>query len=223
MYKHILYSFRRCPYAIRARWALGICSIKVNLREVDLKNKPKELIQKSSTKTVPLLILKNGTIIEESFEIVEWALLNAKDNIYEEYFPKNNKKEILEIIKENDLKFKFHLDRFKYAERYEKNEKYFHFLEARKFISKWNKILNQNSQNKLWLVGEKESIADWCIWPFIRQFKIACESNQIFEFEDHQSIRLWLSYFENHKYFKAIMHKYTVWNESESEKLFTIF
>ena len=66
MNKHILYSFRRCPYAIRARWALRESLVKVELREVDLKNKPVDLIKNSQNKTVPLLILKNGEIIEES-------------------------------------------------------------------------------------------------------------------------------------------------------------
>ena len=66
MTKDILYSFRRCPYAIRARWALLICEIRVEIREVDLKNKPIELLKKSSTKTVPILLKTNNEVIEES-------------------------------------------------------------------------------------------------------------------------------------------------------------
>ena len=78
MKKHILYSFRRCPYAIRARWALRESLVKVELREVDLKNKPVDLIKNSQHKTVPLLILKNGEISEESLDIILWTLSNSK-------------------------------------------------------------------------------------------------------------------------------------------------
>ena len=70
----ILYSFRRCPYAIRVRWALLICEIKVEIREVDLKNKPIEFMNKSITKTVPILLKKNNEVIEESLDIIIWAL-----------------------------------------------------------------------------------------------------------------------------------------------------
>ena len=115
----ILYSFRRCPYAIRVRWALLICEIKVEIREVDLKNKPLEFIEKSSTKTVPILLKKNNEVIEESLDIIIWALsVSAKENIKKFYIPNSHENEILEIISENDHSFKYHLDRFKYSARF---------------------------------------------------------------------------------------------------------
>ena len=160
----ILYSFRRCPYAIRVRWALLICEIKVEIREVDLKNKPIEFMNKSSTKTVPILLKKNNEVIEESLDIIIWALSESeKENIKKIYNPKNKEEEILEIISENDHLFKYHLDRFKYSARFNASEEDYHFLEATKFIKKWNKILTNNRC----IIGDKPSIADWCIWPFV--------------------------------------------------------
>ena len=142
----ILYSFRRCPYAIRVRWALLICEIKVEIREVDLKNKPIEFMKKSSSKTVPILIKKNNEVIEESLDIIIWALSESeKENIKKFYNPKNKEEEILEIISENDHSFKYHLDRFKYSARFNASEEDYHFLEATKFIKKWTKILTNNS------------------------------------------------------------------------------
>ena len=204
----ILYSFRRCPYAIRVRWALLICEIKVEIREVDLKNKPIEFMNISSSKTVPILIKKNNEVIEESLDIIIWALSESeKENIKKIYNPKNKEEEILEIISENDHLFKYHLDRFKYSARFNASEEDYHFLEATKFIKKWNKKLTTSR----WLIGDNPSIADWCVWPFVRQFKIACESQKKTSyFED--PIKDWLGNFENHQDFNKLMHKYDQWD-----------
>ena len=89
----ILYSFRRCPFAIRVRWALLICEIKVEIREIDLKNKPLDFLNISKTKTVPLLIKNNSEIIDESLEIILWALSESrKENIKNIYYPEHKKK-----------------------------------------------------------------------------------------------------------------------------------
>ena len=135
MKNDILYSFRRCPYAIRVRWALLICELKVEIREIDLKNKPLDFLNKSKTKTVPILIKKNSEVIEESLEIILWARSESKkENIKLIYFPENKKEDIFEIINENDNEFKYHLDRFKYPTRYLNINEEFHFKNAIKFI-----------------------------------------------------------------------------------------
>jgi len=221
MNKHILYSFRRCPYAIRARWALRESLVNVEIREVDLKNKPIDLIKKSQDQTVPLLILKNGVIIEESLDIILWALSNSKKIDLKKYYPNSHKEDILNIIKENDQEFKFHLDRFKYASRFDEKYKDFHFHEAQNIIKKWNSRLNINSKRNFWLVGNNETIADWCIWPFIRQFKIACESQKISNYFNDPMIR-WLNYFETNNIYKDVMHKYEIWNESSKVSYFPL-
>ena len=221
MNKHILYSFRRCPYAIRARWALRESLVKVELREVDLKNKPVDLIKNSQNKTVPLLILNNGEIIEESLDIILWTLSNSKKSDLKKYFPNNLKEENLNIIRENDQEFKFHLDRFKYASRFDENDKDYHFYEAQNIIKNWNFLLKDNPKRNFWLVGENETIADWCIWPFVRQFKIACEHQKIDNHFDDSMIR-WLNYFETNNNYKDVMNKYEIWNQSSKVSYFPL-
>ena len=212
----ILYSFRRCPYAIRARWALLICEIKVEIREVDLKNKPLEFINISKTKTVPILVKTNKEVIEESLDIIIWALSESKKKQLKNfYIPISKEEEIIEIISENDDGFKYHLDRFKYSARFNASEEDYHFIEAAKYIKKWNKKLT----NSRWLIGDNPSIADWCVWPFVRQFKIACESQKKINYFD-DPIKDWLGYFEKHQHFKKLMHKFDPWKPSTKKEYF---
>ena len=215
MTNDILYSFRRCPYAIRARWALLICEIKVEIREIDLKNKPLDFLNKSKTKTVPILIKKDSKVIEESLEIILWALSESKkEKIKLLYLPDNKKEDIFKIINENDNEFKYHLDRFKYSTRYQDINEDFHFINAIKFIKRWNKLLTENK----YFFGDNPTIADWCIWPFIRQFRIACESQKRTNYFE-SSIKNWLDSFEKNREFKSLMYKYELW-EPYSRKIF---
>ena len=216
MTNDILYSFRRCPYAIRVRWALLICGIKVEIREIDLKNKPFDFLNKSKTKTVPILIKKNSEVIEESLEIIIWALSESKkENIKNIYFPNDKKEDIIEIINENDNEFKYHLDRFKYSTRYQNSNEEFHFTKAIKFIKRWNELLTENK----YFFGDNPTIADWSIWPFVRQFKIACESQKITNYLE-LPIKNWLDSFENNRKFKSLMYKYPLWETSSRKNYF---
>ena len=218
MTNDILYSFRRCPYAIRVRWALLICQIKVEIREIDLKNKPLDFLNKSKTKTVPILIKKNSEVIEESLEIILWALAELKnENIKKIYFPDGKREDIIGIINENDNEFKYHLDRFKYATRYQNINEEFHFSEAIKFIEKWNELLAENK----YFFGDNPTIADWCIWPFVRQFKIACNSQKRTNYFE-PPIKSWLDSFENNIRFKSLMYKYKLWEKNSSRDYFPI-
>ena len=216
MTKDILYSFRRCPYAIRARWALLICEVKVEIREIDLKNKPLDFLNKSKTKTVPILIKKNGETIEESLDIILWALSETKKrNIKETHLPLSREEEIFRIIHENDNKFKYHLDRFKYSTRYHDNNEEFHLTNAIYFIKKWNELLSESK----YFFGDNPTIADWSIWPFVRQFRIACESQKRTHYLD-SSIKRWLDSFENNRKFKSLMYKYELWGPYSRKNYF---
>ena len=118
----ILYSFRRCPYAMRARIAIKLCKIKVELREVLLKKIPVEMSKISPKSTVPVLLFPNGKVLEESIDIMDWAFnINDKKNILDN--KKKNITVINKLLKIFDEDFKFHLDRYKYFTRYlnEKN------------------------------------------------------------------------------------------------------
>ena len=216
MKNDILYSFRRCPYAIRVRWALLICEIKVEIREIDLKNKPLDFLNKSKTKTVPILIKKNGETIEESLDIILWALSETKKtNIKETHLPLSREEEIFRIIHENDNKFKYHLDRFKYATRYQNSNEEFHFTNAIKFIKRLNELLTENK----YFFGDSPTIADWSIWPFVRQFRIACESQKRTNYFE-SSIKNWLDSFEKNREFKSLMYKYELWEPNSIKNYF---
>ena len=118
MKHNILYSFRRCPYAIRARWALLNTNQVVELREVELKNKPIELIQISKKATVPVLKTNLNKVIDESLDIMIWSI--ERSNMHSLFGDKvkDKSQEIFSLIETNDNRFKYHLDRFKYASRF---------------------------------------------------------------------------------------------------------
>ena len=127
-----LYSFRRCPYAMRARLACTVFlpKLSLELREVILKNKPPELLAISPKATVPVLLLSeeqltNKPVIDESRDIVLWALEHSSDNLKSQYLPIHLQLDIDELIDENDGSFKWALDRYKYADRYEEGEAHY--------------------------------------------------------------------------------------------------
>ena len=193
-----------------------ICEINVEIREIDLKNKPLDFLNKSKTKTLPILIKKNSEVIEESLEIILWAISESKkENVKVIYFPDSKKEDIFEIINENDNEFKYHLDRFKYATRYQNSNEEFHFTKAIQFIKRWNELLEKNT----YFFGDNPTIADWSIWPFVRQFKIACESQKRTNYLE-PSIKNWLDFFENNKKYKSLMYKYELWEPNSRKNYF---
>ena len=215
----VLYSFRRCPFAMRARAALYYSNIKVILREVVLNNKPEAMIRSSKKATVPVLVLKDR-VIDESLEIIIWALkINDKLNLLSPYF--KEKEKTIELIHLIDNHFKFHLDRYKYSSRYEtcKNfkSKYSHRDEAANHLSEIEEMLKKNKS--LYLYNNKLSIIDLCIFPLIRQFRIADEkwfdNNSNFNF-----IQKWLANILKLEFFNIIMKKYKPWNINSQPEFF---
>ena len=220
MKHNILYSFRRCPYAIRARWALLNTNQVVELREVELKNKPIELIQISKKATVPVLKTSSNKVIDESLEIMIWSI--KRSNMHELFADKNNdiSKEILSLIEINDNAFKYHLDRFKYASRFNIKESETHRSEAMEILLSLNKRLKvfSNEGKSLFLVDAKESLADWAIWPFVRQFRIA-DIKKFDQNNEIQYLRCWLNYFFTHEKYPIVMKKNEPWSK-KNEPLF---
>jgi len=208
----ILYSFRRCPYAMRARLALSY-ALEINaleLREVILKNKPQALLDISPKATVPVLQLTDGTVIDESLDIMQWALfINDPDN----WLLIDKESEMRELVTQNDGEFKWALDHYKYSDRHEESEEYYRAL-GETFLNK----LNERLQKNVFLMGEKASFADVAIFPFIRQFAHV-DKNWFFAGE-HKALINWTNYWLESDLFKNIMKKNPGWKEGDELLLF---
>lgn len=210
----ILYSFRRCPYAMRARLALAVSGQTVELREVVLRNKPSELLAASTKATVPVLVLPNGQVAEQSLDIMRWAL--------ERHDPEGWLQAplgpVLALIGGVDGSFKHHLDRYKYPGRYEEDS-YSRSLDEHKsaaghIISEWN----QRLAGQPYLFGARASLADMAIAPFVRQF--AHVDTAWFAAQPWPQIQKWLADFENSALFSQVMQKYTPWESGASGVVF---
>ena len=208
----ILYSFIRCPYAMRARMALKLTSIKCEIREVRLNNKPKQMIDMSPKGTVPVLVLEKE-VIDESNDIIEWAL--SSNNIFDgniDYDQINLTNNLIELF---DSKFKYNLDRYKYATRYENIDKDKHKMECLDILINLENLIS----NEGWILGSKINKLDISILPFIRQFRIAD-----IEWFDKQNkikgIQKILFNFLDSNLFKEVMYKYDVWEENAEPQFF---
>ena len=199
----ILYSFRRCPYAIRARMAMAYSKISYEHREILLKNRPKDLYRISKKGTVPVLKLVDGTVIDESVDIMKWCIKqNDLDGWFEDNYTLQNR-----FIKNNDTEFKYWLDRYKYHIRYIENsyEKYQKEVEA--FLIKYNLILQEN----YFLMGKKLSLVDVALMPFIRQ---AAHVNIGWFAQNFPALSEWLEKLKVSPLFLSIMKKYDIWHDS---------
>ena len=208
----ILYSFIRCPYAMRARMALKLTNTKCEIREVRLNNKPKQMIDKSPKGTVPVLVLEKE-VIDESNDIIEWAL--CSNNIFDgniDHHQIDLTKNLIEIF---DSKFKYNLDRYKYATRYENINKDKHKKECLEILINLENLIS----NEGWILGNKINKLDISILPFIRQFRIAD-----IEWFDKQNkikgIQKILFNFLDSSLFKEVMYKYDVWEENAEPQFF---
>ena len=206
----ILYSFRRCPYAMRARMAIHASGQKCELREVLLRDKPPSMLEYSPKGTVPVLILQDGYVIDESLDVIDWALnLNDPDDWQRSKDTKKTK----ELIKINDGEFKYHLDRYKYSKRYDNEDPLAHREKCLIFINE----LEEQLSGSQFLYDNKISALDISILPFIRQFRIA--DMDWFDSLAKPNIQNWLMKFLESKLFKSIMIKYDKWEEG-NEKIF---
>lgn len=154
----LLYSFRRCPYAMRARLALAISGVPFELREVKLSAKPQAMLDASPKGTVPVLVLVDGTVIDQSLEIMRWALMRHDP---EGWLARDDEG----LIGTNDGAFKHALDRYKYPQRYEQDG-----LDHRALGLAFLRGLEQRLGEAGQLCGAKRGLSDAAIMPFVRQF-----------------------------------------------------
>lgn len=196
----ILYTFRRCPYAIRARIALAYAKINVQQREVDLKNKPLELINASEKATVPVLLLEDGSVIDESIDIMIWALTQSDPD---GWLRAELKYQCEELIHSNDIKFKPLLDNYKYPQNSVQKDPHYYREQAKVYLNQLNALLRKNR----FLLSDHISIADIAVFPFIRQFYMV--DQQWFEHSEYKQLQMWLYFFLNSDLFLTIMKKNT--------------
>jgi glutathione S-transferase len=197
----VLYSFRRCPYAMRARLAIAKNNTLVELREVLLRDKPNHMLSLSPKGTVPVLWLCDGTVIDESFEIMNWAY--SRD-LPDNFSKKTDHEELIVLI---DSKFKYHLDRYKYSSRFKNINVNHHRDCALNILYKIEDVLELR-----WLNGITPGFSDFAILPFVRQYRIA-DKNWFDSSIEIPKVRAWLNDFLNWEGFKDIMRKYPQWHE----------
>lgn len=209
----ILYSFRRCPYAIRARLAIKISQIQVVLREVVLADKPHEMLALSPKGTVPVLVLDNSKVIDESMDIMMWAL-NQNDPDRWILNNKDKQDETNALIVVNDTEFKQHLDHYKYADRYPENTIEYYRQQAQSFLQQLEEHLSQTT----FILSDHLSMVDMAIFPFIRQFAFVDKS--WFDRLPYKNLQLWLEYILTSDLFTQVMMKKEQWKEGDAEILF---
>lgn len=205
----ILYSFRRCPYAMRARLAIRYSNLQVELREVDLKNKPPEMILSSAKATVPVLILNDHSVLDESLDIMYWSL---KQSDTKNWLQKNHQSEIEQLIQQNDESFKTDLDHYKYADRFPLYPSTHYRQQGEAFL----KQLEQRLERHAFLIHESATLADVALFPFIRQF--AYVDIKWFETSPYTNLHRWLTYWLESDLFLSIMHKQPNWS-SENKNI----
>ena len=180
----VLYSFRRCPYAMRARMSLIRSRFEVEHREVILRDRPSHMMEISPKGTVPVLLLPDGTVIEESLEIMEHVL------------PWNLSEHERNWVTRNDEEFKYHLDRYKYPNRYDDVDELEHRAAASKFIESLEKEI------------PKGNLSD-AIFPFVRQF--ANHNREWFDEQNWPKVHQWLSANLSSDEFSKCMTKHKQW------------
>ncbi|WP_433765684.1 glutathione S-transferase [Pseudomonas putida] len=195
-----LYSFRRCPYAMRARMALRYSGVAVDIVEVSLKAKPAEMLALSSKGTVPVLSV-DGRVIDESLDIMRWALAQNDPQDWLLKADPQGPERIAALIEENDQAFKVHLNRYKYAERYPEQPMEAYRAEGEVFLRKLDELL----ADRAYLLTDHPSLADVALMPFIRQF--AHVDREWFAQTPYQRLQGWLQRFLESELFTSIMKK----------------
>ena len=210
----ILYSFRRCPYAMRARLAITGSGVQCELREVVLKDKPDTLITLSPKATVPVLQTRDGRVIEESLDIMFWALNQHDPEGWYRALEPQQFQAAMALIENNDNKFKYFLDRYKYADRYPEYDQFYYREQGEKTLARLETLLAQNGG----LLRDSWSLADIALLPFIRQF--AFVNKNWFDNAPYPHVRRWLEDFLASDLFQSIMPKYAQWHEGNKPVIF---
>ncbi len=220
----ILYSFRRCPYAMRARLALAVSGQVCELREVVLRDKPPALLAASPKATVPVMqLIDTGEVIQHSLDIMLWALQKHDPECWLK--PETGSiDEMHALIEENDGPFKLALDRYKYPHRFlpkpqESGDATRHFAEQhRDSGALWLMTLQARLSSHKWLFGARPCLADMALLPFVRQF--AHTDAVWFAAQPWPSLAEWLARWESGELLLQVMAKYAPWQVGQPPVFF---
>lgn len=199
----ILYSFRRCPYAMRARLAIAAAYETVILREVSLKAKPQAMLAISPAATVPVLQLPSGDVLSQSLDIMCWAQGDEWLNPAAQ-----------ELLRHNDGAFKKALDCYKYAERFPEFSAQHYRAQGEVFLA----VIESRLFCHDFLMSSQASPVDWAIFPFVRQF--AAVDAAWFEHSQYVATQRWLGHWLASELFDRVMQRYPVWHEGDATIIF---
>ena len=204
----ILYSFRRCPYAMRARLAIAVSRVAVELREIKLSAKPQAMLEASPKGTVPVVVLPAGRVIDQSLDVMHWAL---GQNDPEGWLERDN----AALIERNDGPFKHHLDRYKYPERHG-SDAVAHRDSRLAFLADLDSRLAEHGQ----LCGKERGLADMAVMPFVRQF--AATDPVWFDSQPLPHLQRWLAAHLESGLFESVMGKVAPWRENDPVSVFPV-
>lgn len=199
----ILYSFRRCPYAIRARMTLHYAGVELEHREVALAHKPKSMLEASAKGTVPVLVLPTGEVLDESLDVMDWALAQHDPD---EWRASAKSPQTIRFIEANDGPFKHWLDRYKYSDRYPERSAEDYCNDAHPYL----RALDAALQDKAFLAGDSLGYVDVAVFPFVRQFAGVDQAS--FTALDLPSLAIWLEHLLDSRVFLDVMEKRPPWN-----------
>ena len=211
----ILYSLRNCPFAMRARLALYKSKQVVELRDVVLKNKPAQMITASAKGTVPILVLNTGKVVDESLDIMLWALHeNDPENLLLTTQAESQLEQILALIHRFDREFKTCLEQYKCAKRYHESN----IEQCRQACEVYINDIERRLSEHTFVMGDQESVADIAILPFIRQF--ARVERQWYLQSPYPNVKKWLSAYLQSPLFTKVMAKHPLWQKGNDITLF---
>ncbi len=207
----ILYSLQNCPYAMRARLAILLAQQTVQIRAITMKDKPAEMLLASPKGTVPVLVVNENRVIDESLDVMVWALnrIDPENLLYSQ--DQNALPEMLKVIAENDAEFKPNLEKYKRAKRFHGDDLEACRLECETFVQALEQRLSQHE----FLMGSTPSLLDYALLPFIRQFSRV--NKPVFSQDEYTNLRRWLAYHLQSRLFSRAMFKYPLWLESREE------
>lgn len=210
----ILYSFRRCPYAIRARYTLSLLNINVEIREVTLKNKPAALLELGGRSTVPQLICEKGVRYPESMDIIRWAMAKHQSKQTSPSYSEVEERAITAWLFQTDHRFKYWLDKYKYADRHPSFSQAYYRSQGERLLRR----LELKLTHRAYLLGDNMTIADVLVFPFIRQFRGVDQT--WFDQSQYNNVKRWLMEIIEAETFAKVMVKLPAWQEGDEKRYF---